>query len=316
MTSHPVVAVVGPTGVGKSSCAQLLAENLQGAIVSADSMQIYRGMDIGTSKVPVEQRMVPYFLLDIVNPNEAYSAARYQRDARSVIDQLIKTHLTPIVCGGTGLYVRAALDEMEFAPGEQHANPLRAKWESFHQEQGEDALFAELRRLDPKACEHIHPHNVVRVIRALEMVEHGVLYSDQVSNFSRRQAHYDTCYIGLTAERAYLYDAIDRRVIEMVNDGLVEEVATLLELGYRESLTAAQAIGYKEIVPVIESGASLDDAIAQIAQSTRRYAKRQLTWFRADTRIQWLDTTNLSSEQVAEQALNLFAAYENSGAKE
>lgn len=316
MTSHPVIAVVGPTGVGKSSCAQLLAETLHGAIVSADSMQIYRGMNIGTSKVAPGQRTVPYYLIDIVNPNEAYSAARFQHDARGAIDGLIEAHIAPIVCGGTGLYVRAALDEMDFAPGDQKTNPLRSKWETFHQEQGEDALYAELRLLDPKACEHIHPHNVVRVIRALEMAEHGILYSDQVSNFSRRQAHYETCYIGLTADRAYLYDAIDRRVIEMVNEGLVEEVTSLLELGYRDSLTAAQAIGYKEIVPVIESGASLDDAIAQIAQSTRRYAKRQLTWFRADTRIQWLDTTNLSSEQVAEQALNLVTAFENSGVKE
>jgi len=299
-----VVAVVGPTAVGKSSIAEGLAAMLGGEIVSADAMQVYRGMDIGTAKVPLGERRVQYHCVDLVEPGTPYSAALYQRDARAAIADITNRGAVPIVCGGTGMYVRAALDDWAFPPGESET-PRRSRLETLAEELGPEALHARLEAIDAAAAAQIHPNNVRRVIRALEMAEEGSSYADQAERFSTRQSVYETACLGLTIERQALYSRIDDRVDGMIAGGLLREVEALLHAGYSDAVTATQAIGYKELVPVVLEGASLASAVEDIKRATRRYAKRQLTWFRADPRIRWLDVTGLSPAESLARALEL-----------
>ena len=299
-----MIAVVGPTGVGKSDLAEGLAVALGGEIVSADSMQVYRGMDIGTAKPQREDRRAPYHLIDVAEPGAPFSAALYQRLARDAIDEISAAGKQPIVCGGTGLYVRAALDDMRFPSGDQ-LSTARGDMERLATEIGADALHERLRAIDPESAALIHPHNVRRTIRALEMAADGVSYAQQAAGFARRAEYYPSTYLGLTMDRTQLYERIDARVDAMLATGLLEEVRRLLLEGFRDALTAQQAIGYKELVLVVEGIAQLDDAVADIKRATRRYAKRQLTWFRADPRVRWIDVTALSAADTVSQALEL-----------
>lgn len=283
----PLIAVVGPTGVGKSTCAEFLARRLGCAVLSADSMQVYRHMDIGTAKMPPAQRQVPYFGLDLVDPGEEYSAACYQAYARAVIERAMSACEPIIICGGTGLYVRAAIDEFEFAPGHAQDNPLRLRYGKIAEEQGAEALHRLLEQRDPQSAALIHPHNVRRTIRALELNENGESYAHATSGFDVYRARYPLVAFGMRMPRAKLYERIDQRVDEMVEDGLVEEVHNLVGLGFRHALTSMQAIGYKELLPVLDGEAKLEDALEDIKRSTRRYAKRQLSWFGRDPRITW-----------------------------
>jgi len=268
-------------------------------------MQVYRGMDIGTAKTPAAARRVPYHCIDLVEPGEPYSAALFQRDARRAIEEILARGHTPVVVGGTGLYLRAALDEFEFPPGESN-DALRAELVLRSEAEGGEALHAELAGLDPEAAAKIHPNNVRRTIRALEMLSLGHSYSAQAAGFGTRTNHYPgTLYIGLTMDREALYARTDARVDEMVASGLLAEVQRLLAQGYQDALTSMQAIGYKELVPVVAGESSIEDAAALIKQSTRRYAKRQLTWLRADERISWLDVTGLSLSAATEGAIDL-----------
>jgi len=299
-----VLAVVGPTAVGKTAFAEELAVRLSGEIVSADSMQIYRGMDIGTAKPRLSERRVPYHCIDLVEPGEPFSAALFQRVARTAIDDITNRGATPVVAGGTGLYVRAALDRMEFPRGEQVENPLRERFEQYAAENGAAALHSLLAQRDPASAALIHPNNMRRVIRALEMDDEGVSYAQQAAGFSARESVYAASYVGLTMDRAALYARVDARVDEMLAEGLLGEVGRLLDAGLRDALTATQAIGYKELVPVFEDGADLEQAVAAVKQASRRYAKRQLTWFRSDPRIAWLDVTEMSTLEAASIALD------------
>jgi tRNA dimethylallyltransferase len=301
-----VVAVVGPTASGKTVLAEGLARTLGGEIVSADSMQVYRGMDVGTCKPP-EPRSVTYHCLDLIEPGEPYSAARFQADARCAIQDIHDRERLPIVAGGTGLYLRAALDDWEIPQG-HGGTDVRRGLELELREIGPAAMHARLTRVDPGAARVIHPNNSRRVIRALEMTASGVSYADQAARFSRRRSIYETTFLGLTMDRRSLYERIDRRVDAMVDAGLVEEVRALLAHGLRDALTAGQAIGYKELVPVIEQAADLSDAIDLIKQASRRYAKRQLTWLRADPRIAWIDVTSLDAACILDTALDLLSS--------
>lgn len=299
-----VIAIVGPTAVGKTELAEHLAASLGGEIVSADSMQVYRGMDIGTAKPRVAERRVPYHCLDLVDPGTPFSAALFQQAARDVIARIDAAGRMPVVCGGTGLYVRAALDDWEF-PGGETATPERDALMREAESIGAHALHTRLAAVDQAAAKLIHPSNVRRTIRALEMASRGDSYATQAERFSVRQSIYDAVFLGLTMEREALYRCIDARVDNMIGLGLLGEVESLLRAGFRDALTAAQAIGYKELVPVVESGADLAGAVTDIKQATRRYAKRQLTWFRSDPRIRWLDATDRSADKRAEVARGL-----------
>lgn len=299
-----VLVVVGPTAVGKSALAEELCVRLGGEVVSADSMQVYRGMDIGTAKTPCELRRVPHHCIDVVEPGESFSAAMFQDCARTAIADVSARGVLPVVCGGTGLYVRAAVDAFDFAPGGQASNPSRATYEIFAAEHGAEEVYALLEERDPDSAALIHRNNTRRIVRALEMLDEGVSYADQRAGFAVRESVYHTRLIGLTMNREQLYRRIDDRVQAMIDGGLLAEVEKLLEFGFRDALTASQAIGYKELVPVVEGEADLERAIADIAQASRRYAKRQLTWFNADPRITWIDVTERTLSQTADATLD------------
>lgn len=306
-----VLAIVGSTAVGKTATAERVATSLGGEIISADSMQVYRGMDIGTAKPPSAERAVPYHCVDLVDPGQEFSAALFQDHARAAIADITARGRVPLLIGGTGLYVSAALDDLRFPIGEVSSG-LRAELEAQAAFLGPRALHARLAEIDPASAALIHPNNVRRTVRALEMAAGGVSYAEQASGSSRRRDIYDTVRFGLTMERRLLYARIDERVETMLSSGLLDEVAELIDAGFRDAVTAAQAIGYKEFVGVLENGVPLHEAVAAVQQATRRYAKRQLTWFRRDERIRWIDVTERLPEETADALLELLESGETS----
>lgn len=299
-----VVALVGPTAVGKTEIAERVALSVGGEIISADSMQVYRSMDIGTAKPPCEKRTVPYHCIDLVDPGEDFSAALFQKYARLAIADITRRGRIPILVGGTGLYVSAALDNLRFPPGEVTSD-LRNTLETQAALLGPKGLHARLAEIDPASAAMIHPNNVRRTIRALEMAASGISYAQQAIGLSCPQDIYDTVRFGLTMNRTLLYSRINERVEAMLANGLLEEVGELINAGLRNAVTASQAIGYKEFVGVLENRVRLSDAIAATQQATRRYAKRQLTWFRRDKRIRWIDVTERSPAEAADRILKL-----------
>jgi tRNA dimethylallyltransferase len=306
--AYRVVAVVGPTASGKSDVADELAARRGGAVVSADAMQVYRGMDVGTAKTPPDRRRAPLLCVDLANVDEAYSAARYALEAHACIDAIVGRGRLPVVCGGTGLYVRAACEDMEFPPGEQVANPVRERYEALAAELGPEAFHALLAQRDPRSAALIHPNNVRRVVRAFELLEQGTSYAAEHATLHERVDRHPTLHVGLELPRDELYTRINARVDRMVEGGLLDEVRALREAGLERGETARQAIGYKELLGVLDGTASLDEAVGAVKQASRRYAKRQMTWFKADPRIVWIDRRDKSADDVADQVEALLAA--------
>lgn len=267
-----VVSIVGPTASGKSALAQLVALELDGEVVSADSMQIYRFMDIGTAKLKPEERLVKHHLLDIVDPGQSYSAQLFQDQARAAFKDIATRNKVPILSGGTGFYVQAALEDMRFPEGEQDDNPLRAHYEALQAQQGNEALWNMLNEKDPAAAKLIHPNNFKRVIRALEMHEEGVSYADQVKNIRSLPEAVPSIRFFLEVDPLILAERINARVDMMREEGLVEEVEALMARGFEDALTAPKAIGYKEIIAYEKGEITLDEAFRQIKTATRRYA--------------------------------------------
>lgn len=305
--SRPVVCVVGPTASGKTALGQALAVRLDGEIVSADSMQLYRGMDIGTGKLPASERLVPHYGLDLVDPGQPYSAALFQKYARScfaLIDALGKRVL---LCGGTGLYVRAAIDAYEFPQGEQVGNAVRDYYQLLADEKGSQALWDILAARDPESAALLPPGDVKRVIRAFELLESGTTYAQQREKLANIPQSVPAVFIGLAVEPSLLNERIDARVDAMFEAGLIAEVEELLHNGFRDGLTAAQAIGYKEVVAALEGEISLDEARRRIKTATHRYAKRQRTWFRKDARIRWIDAGVFDAAALTDEALCVVA---------
>lgn len=307
---NPVVCVVGPTASGKTALAQRVAELLDGEVVSADSMQIYRGMDIGTGKILPAERTVPYWGLDLAEPGEPYSAALFQGYARAAFEDVDARGKRSVLCGGTGLYVRAAIDDYRFPKGEQVDNEVRDRYAALARDIGNQALWERLRAADPDSAALIHPNNVRRVIRAFELLDEGTTYARVNAGLKTMAQAVPAVFLGLSVDPAVLNARIDARVDQMLADGLVEEVRSLLRAGFREGLTAPQAIGYKEVVAALEGACSLDDAVAQIKIATHRYAKRQRTWFRKDERIHWIDANDANVEEMTSQALGIIASAE------
>lgn len=297
--SLSAVAIVGPTAVGKSDVADRLAARLSSEVLSCDAMQIYRGMDIGTAKMMPKECLAPLRLVDIVDPGVAYSAALYQSDARVQIERLLGEKRLPVFCGGTGLYLKAALDEMDFPSGELE-DERRAGYQELAEHIGEEALHTLLAERDPESAAVIHPHNVRRVIRALEMHDDGVSYAQQKSKFSVPREHYHAMWFGLTRSREVLYERIDLRVDLMFEQGLVDEVRGLMDQGLGDALTSMQAIGYKEIIDALHGVSTMDEARELIKMRSRRYAKRQLSWFKRDDRIVWFDMDELTVDEVVD----------------
>lgn len=295
----PVVCIVGPTASGKSSLSEQVALRLGTDVISVDAMQVYRGMDIGTAKTPVSERRVPLQMVDVADVGEDFSVARFQEMARELVDGRVGRGLVPVLCGGTGLYLDSVIDEMDFPSGVTHGG-ARDAYERMASEQGAMALWELLRNRDARSAAEIHPNNVRRVVRALEMLDEGVSYAEKHEGLRRRVPHYDARIWGLTMDRERLYARIDARVDQMMVAGLVDEVWYLVDGGLSTSLTAGQAIGYKEVIDLLEGRVDKDEAVELIKRRTRRYAKRQLSWLRRDGRTRWVDLDRMSPEEAAD----------------
>ena len=309
----PVVCVVGPTASGKSALAQLIALELDGEIVSADSMQIYRGMDIGTGKVPESQRVVKHYGLDLADPGEPWSAALFQEYARQCFDEIEAKGKWPILCGGTGFYVRAAIDDYDFPKGEQVDNELRDTLNAVAEHEGAHVLWERLREIDPESAAIIPENDVKRVVRAFELLDEGLSYAEQKEKLAQIGQYKPAIFIGLAVDPDTLRQRIRDRVDEMVAEGLVEEVESLLARGFREGVTAPQAIGYKEIVQALDEGHNLEEAFEEIKVATCRYAKRQRTWFRKDKRVHWIDATALDIDSMLKESLDIISNMSKAG---
>ena len=301
MSATQVVAVVGATATGKSGLALDLAERLDGEVVNADSMQLYRGMDIGTAKLPAaERRGVPHHLLDVLDVTEESTLAAYQSAARAAIADIRGRGRMPVLAGGSGLYVRAALDELEIPPADPQ---VRARLEARSAAGEDDALREELRRVDPAAAEAIQDNNIRRIIRALEVVEiTGRPFSATAPTKTYVRP---SVVIGLRDDWDALTGRIERRVEQMWADGLLDEVRYLESLGLRRGRTASRAIGYAQALGELAGEMTQAEAVASTQAATRRYARRQESWLRPDPRVQWLDA---AAPDLLEQAVALVAA--------
>ncbi|MBD3006272.1 tRNA (adenosine(37)-N6)-dimethylallyltransferase MiaA [Streptomyces sp. 5-10] len=283
---HPprVIAVVGPTAAGKSDLGVALARHLDGEVVNADSMQLYRGMDIGTAKLTERERQgVPHRLLDIWDVTQTASVAEYQRLARAEMDRLLAEGRTPVLVGGSGLYIRGAIDALEF-PGTDPA--VRARLEAELEERGSGVLHARLADADPEAARAILPSNGRRVVRALEVIE--ITGRPFTANLPGHEAVYDTLQIGVDVERPELDERIALRVDRMWDTGLVEEVRRLEGAGLRSGRTASRALGYQQVLTALAGECGEEEARAETVRATKRFARRQDSWFRRDPRVHWL----------------------------
>ena len=283
----PLVVVAGPTASGKTAAGVYLAKALNGEVVSADSMQIYREMTIGTAKpVPEEMEGVPHHLIDFVDPADSFSVADYVHLAQKTIKEIHKRGKLPIVVGGTGLYITSLVDNIQFSESDSDL-AYREEMIALANQQGPQVLWEKLRDVDPEAADKIHPNNIGRVARALEVFHTTGMPISEHQRLSRtRPSPYETCMMALNFhDRQKLYDRINLRVSLMVEQGLEQEARQLMEKGY--GATSFQAIGYKEMAAYLAGEETLDEACEHIRQESRRYAKRQLTWFRRDERYQW-----------------------------
>jgi tRNA dimethylallyltransferase len=283
-----VLAIVGPTAAGKSRVAIEAAEQLGAEVVSIDSTMVYRGMDIGTDKPDASDlARVPHHLVDIVDPSHTMTVAEFQQTARAAIAGILERGRTPLLVGGSGLYFRAVVDPLEF-PGTEPV--VRTRLEAEAEAEGAEALFGRLAALDPEAAARMEPANVRRTIRALEVIElTGRLFSSFRTGWDGQQSIYDLTVTGLTHPRAELDRRIDARVESQIERGLVDEVRRLVEQGFRASLTSVQALGYAQVLAHLDGEVTLEEAVAENKRRTRRYARRQLSWFRADRRVEWFE---------------------------
>jgi tRNA dimethylallyltransferase len=296
-----VIAVVGPTAAGKSDLGVFLARQLNGEVVNADSMQLYRGMDIGTAKLtPQERGGVPHRLLDIWDVTQAASVAEYQRLARAEIDRLLAQGRTPVLVGGSGLYVRAAIDALEF-PGTDPQ--VRARLEEELAERGPGALHTRLAAADPEAGRAILPSNGRRIVRALEVIE--ITGKPFTANLPGHDSVYDTVQIGVDVARPELDERIAVRVDRMWEAGLVDEVRTLEAQGLREGLTASRALGYQQVLTALAGECTEQEARDETVRATKRFARRQDSWFRRDPRVHWLSGAADDREELPRRALTL-----------
>ena len=307
-----ILAVVGPTASGKTALGVELAKLYGGEIISADSMQIYKGMDIASAK-PTQEEMqgIPHHLIDFLERDVAFSTADYVQLANDKIEEVISRGKLPVIVGGTGLYIDSLLENTRFADGGRD-EAYREELTLFARENGCEALHARLAAVDPEAAEAIHPNNLVRVIRAIEVYHvTGRRFSELKRESRTVDSPYDSLIIGLNfSDRAVLYRRIDQRVTKMVDKGIVEEARELWKEGGMS--TSANAIGFKEFIPYFNGEVTLEEAIAKIQQETRRYAKRQLTWFRKNDRIQWIILDEFAKmNEILEKCKKCIANYWN-----
>jgi tRNA dimethylallyltransferase len=283
-----------------------LAKEIGAEIVSVDSMQIYKDMDIGTDKPSKETRKeIPHHMIDIVTPDKNFSVALFQKLARQAIEDILKRRKKVVLVGGSGLYFRAVVDPLCFPEGDIDS-PLRKELEKELAEKGSDYLYNLLLSLDPEACSFLPPNDVRRIIRALEIIKsQGLLYSDLRKNWRRYQSIYNLKVIGLTCSRKVLYQKIEKRVDRMMERGFLEEVKNLMDK-YNLALTPSQALGYKELISYLKGKVSLEESLKLIKRRTRHFAKRQIVWYKADPRVNWIDVQNFPGfEELLSYSLSL-----------
>lgn len=291
----PLLVIVGPTAVGKTKISIELAKRLNGEIISGDSVQVYKGMDIGSAKItPTEMEGIPHHLIDILNADAQYTVMDFKKEAQQIIEDIYSRGKIPMIVGGTGLYIQSLLYEYEFR---YEDTELKKQWTTYYEAFPKEELFNELSRLDSISSGTIHPNNYKRLIRALVYFKmHGSSIATQ-SKSQTMTSKYDTLLVGLTMPRTLLYERINKRVDIMINAGLVNEVRQLMNLGFK-NCNSMSAIGYKEIIPYIEGKTTLDDATSALKQHSRKFAKRQMTWFNNQMEVNWFDARRPMNELV------------------
>lgn len=302
-TGQTLVILTGPTAVGKTALSIALAKAIGGEIVSADSMQVYRHMDIGSAKITTEEMAgVPHHLIDVLEPTEAFNVVIFQKLAKEAMAGIYERGHIPILVGGTGFYIQAVLYDIDFTENDEDTS-LRRKLEAFAEREGGEALYERLKAVDPAACESIHAHNVKRVIRALEFYEKtGQPISAHNEVQRQNVSPYRFAYFVLNDRREEIYSRIELRVEQMVAAGLVEEVQRLKEMGCTKDMVSMQGLGYKEILRYLEGELTLEEAIYLIKRDTRHFAKRQLTWFRREKEVIWVEKPQV--DQAGQNALD------------
>lgn len=286
----PLIILTGPTAAGKTKLSIALAKAVNGEVISADSMQVYRYMDIGSAKIkPEEMDGVPHYLVDILEPTVDFNVVMFQKYAKEAMEQIYAKGKIPILVGGTGFYIQSVLYDIDFTENDEDTE-LRKELEALAQEKGVQYLHDMLKECDPKAAEEIHANNIKRVIRAIEYNRQtGGKISEHNEVERQKESAYASCYFVLTDERARLYQNIDKRVDIMLEEGLVDEVKHLLDMGCKRESTAMQGLGYKEIIAYLLGEITLEEALYLIKRDTRHFAKRQLTWFRRERDVIWVE---------------------------
>ncbi len=293
----PLVIITGPTAAGKTDISIKLAKIISGEIISADSMQVYKGLDIGSAKItPKEMHGVTHHLIDICEPTSDYNVASFTREGKKALKKIYSNNNLPIIVGGTGFYIQALIKDLDFK-SEDESNDIRSYYEKLANDKGIMYIYELLKGIDPKSAENIHPNNTKRVIRALEFYKKtGKLMSLNNEEQCTKESPYDFAYFVLTKDRENLYSDIDKRVDIMIKNGLVKEVQSLIDLGLNKTHTAMQGLGYKEIYDYLTGEISLEDAIYIIKRDTRHFAKRQLTWFKREKECIWINKQDFNSE--------------------
>ena len=295
---QPLIILTGPTAVGKTKASIGLAKAIGGEIISADSMQVYKEMDIGSAKIrPEEMQGIPHHLVDVLSPAEEFHVVKFQQMAKDAMKEIYAKGKIPIMVGGTGFYIQAVLYDIDFTENDGD-EAFRTELEAFAAEHGAEALHERLQACDPKAAQEIHAHNVKRVIRALEYFHQtGKPISEHNAEQREKQSPYNAAYFVLNDDRAHLYERIDQRVDQMVEEGLLAEVTALKEKGYTRELVSMQGLGYKEILAYLDGECSLEEAIRIIKRDTRHFAKRQITWFKRERGVIWINKNEFSYEE-------------------
>ena len=297
---RPLIILAGPTAVGKTAASIRLAKAIGAEIISADSMQVYRHMDIGSAKIRQEEMEgVPHYLIDVLEPEEEFNVVRFQQMAKAAAEEIYAKGKIPLVAGGTGFYIQALLYDIDFTENDGDTS-YRRSLEKTAEEKGGEYLHAMLQEADPKAAEEIHPHNIKRMIRALEFHHQtGGKISEHNEAEREKSSPYDFAYFVLTDERSRLYERIDRRVDKMMEEGLLEEVRYLKERGVKRGSTAMQGLGYKELYAYLDGECTLEEAVRIIKRDTRHFAKRQLTWFKRERDAIWADKSVIGQSDDA-----------------
>lgn len=290
MMKRPLIVLTGPTAVGKTKLSISLAKAVGGEIISADSMQVYKSMDIGSAKIrPEEMDGVPHYLVDVLEPDKEFHIVKFQEMAKKAMEQIYAKGHIPILVGGTGFYIQAIVKDIDFTENEEKPE-VRAKWEQFARKQGAEALHEKLKEVDPKSAEAIPAGNVKRVIRALEFYElSGKPISEHNEEQKAKGSPYNFAYFVLNDHRELLYERIEKRIDEMLEEGLVAEVEGLRNRGFTRDMVSMQGLGYKEILDYLDGKCTLEEAVYILKRDTRHFAKRQLTWFRREPEVTWVN---------------------------